>query len=98
MMFTERFKQLREELQMSQRQLTAALEIDVATYRKIEKSERRVKREQVLIIAELLKADRDELLTLWLADQVTAVLKKDKEISDKVLDAAKQKLINKIIL
>jgi len=33
------------------------------------------------------------LLTLWFADQVTAVVEDDKEISDKVLDIAKQKLI-----
>ena len=43
MRFTERIKQLREERQMPQRQFAAALEIDTATYSKIEKDERRVK-------------------------------------------------------
>jgi transcriptional regulator with XRE-family HTH domain len=75
MIFTERIKQLREALQMPQRKLAAALEIDTATYCKIEKGERRAKREQILIIAELLKADKDDLLSLWLADQVIAVIK-----------------------
>jgi transcriptional regulator with XRE-family HTH domain len=63
-MFTEQIKQLREKLQILQRQLSAALEIDTATYCKIEKGERRAKREQVLIIAKLLKTDKNELLSL----------------------------------
>ena len=77
-MFTEKIKQLREERQMPQRQFAAALEIDTATYCKIEKGERRVKREQVQIIAKLLKANQNELLTLWLADQVYDVIKGEK--------------------
>ena len=91
-MFTEKIKQLREERQMPQRQFAAALEIDTATYCKIEKGERRVKREQVLIIAELLNADEKELLTLWLADQVTAVVADEKELSNKVLNIAKKRI------
>jgi len=90
MMFIGRIKQLREERQMPQRILAAALDIDTATYCKIEKGERRVRREQGLLIANLLKVDEKELLALWLADQVTAVVESDKEISDKVLRIAKK--------
>ena len=95
MQFTERIKQLREERQMPQRQLAAALEIDTATYCKIEKSERRVKAEQVVIIADLLKTDKDELLALWLADQVTAVVADEQRVADKALKIAKQKVNQK---
>ena len=91
MNFTERIKQLREERQMPQRQLAAALEIDTATYCKIEKGERRVKAEQVVIIADLLKTDKDELLAFWLADQVTAVVVDEKKVADKALSIAKRK-------
>ncbi|MDR2824148.1 MAG: helix-turn-helix domain-containing protein [Prevotellaceae bacterium] len=91
MMFTEQIKQLRNELQMPQRKLAAALDIDTATYCKIEKGERRAKREQVYIIAELLKADKDELLSLWLADQVYSVVKDD-EYADKALNIVAKKL------
>ena len=42
-MFTERIKQLHEERQMPQRQLSAVLEVDTATYCKIEKGERRAR-------------------------------------------------------
>jgi transcriptional regulator with XRE-family HTH domain len=92
MKFTEQIKQLREERQMPQRQFAAALEIDTATYCKIEKGERRVKAEQVVVIAELLKTDKDELLTLWLADQVYNVVKDEKDIADKALNIAKRKV------
>jgi transcriptional regulator with XRE-family HTH domain len=94
MMFTEQIKQLREKRQIPQRKLAAALDIDTATYCKYEKGERRPKREQVVIIADLLKTDKDELLTLWLADQVTAVVANEKELSNEVLKIAK-KSINK---
>jgi transcriptional regulator with XRE-family HTH domain len=92
MMFTERIKQLREERQMPQRQFAAALEIDTATYCKIEKGERRVKREQVLIIAKLLNTDEKELLALWLADQVIAIIIDEEEIADKVLNIAQKQI------
>jgi transcriptional regulator with XRE-family HTH domain len=90
MMFNEKIKQLREERQIPQRKLAAVLDIDTASYCKIEKGERRARKEHIPIIAELLQGDREELLTLWLADQVTAVVADEKELSDKVLDMAKK--------
>jgi transcriptional regulator with XRE-family HTH domain len=92
MMFIGRIKQLREQLQLPQRKLAEALDIDSATYCKIEKGERRAKREQIFIIAKILKADKDELLSLWLADQVTAVVADEKKIANKVLKIAKQNI------
>ena len=97
-MFIERIRRLREERRLPQRKLAAALEIDTATYCKIEKGERRVKRDQIAIIAQLLQADTEELLTLWLADQVAEVVGNDKEISDKVLDTVKQKINKKQVI
>ncbi|MDR0602956.1 MAG: helix-turn-helix domain-containing protein, partial [Bacteroidales bacterium] len=60
MMFIERIKQLREQCQMPQQQLAAALEMDQATCCKIEKGKSRAKHEQVYIIAGLLKVDKNE--------------------------------------
>lgn len=91
MKFTERIKKLRGELRIPQRQLAAALEIDTATYCKIEKGKRRAKVEQIVVIAELLKVDKDELLTLWLADQVLTVVTDEQKVTNKALDIAKQK-------
>jgi transcriptional regulator with XRE-family HTH domain len=92
MMFTEQIKQLREQHKIPQRKLAAVLDIDTATYCKYEKGERRPKREQVVTIAEFLQADEKELLSLWLADQVAAVVADEKEIADKVLEIVKQSI------
>jgi transcriptional regulator with XRE-family HTH domain len=92
MMFNERIKQLREDCQIPQRKLAAALDIDTASYCKIERGERRARKEHIPIIAELLQAEKEELLTLWLADQVTAVVADEKELSNNVLDIAKQNI------
>jgi hypothetical protein len=48
-----------------------------------------------LFIAELLQGDREELLTFWLAEQVTAMMADDKELSDKALSIAKEKIDKK---
>jgi transcriptional regulator with XRE-family HTH domain len=92
MKFTERIKQLREKQQMPQRQLAAALEIDTATYCKIEKGERRVKGEQVIIIADILQTNQEELLALWLADQVPASVANEKTVVDKALKIVKRNI------
>ena len=93
MNFTERIRELREKQQIPQRQLAAALEIDTATYCKIEKGERRTKCEQVVVIADMLKTNKEELLALWLADQVTVPVINKKVIAGKALSIVKQKNI-----
>ena len=92
MMFTERIKLLREQLQLPQRKLAEALGIDSATYCKIEKGERRVKREQIFIIAQILETNKEDLLSLWLADQVVAIVEVDEKLLNKVLEIVKKKI------
>ena len=92
MTFTGKIKQLRVQCQLPQRKVAEALDIDSATYCKIERGERKAKREQIFVIAKLLNADKDELLTLWLADQVTAVVADEKELSNEVLNIAKKRI------
>jgi transcriptional regulator with XRE-family HTH domain len=92
MMFNERIKQLREDRQIPQRKLAAALDIDTASYCKIERGERRARKEYIPIISELLQGDREELLALWLADQVIAVVADETNIAYKVLDIAKENI------
>src|SRR5690606_18931154 len=69
-----RIKELRENQGLLQRHLSADLEIDTPMFSKIERGERKAKREQVLKLAELLKADEKELLTLWLGDQIMEII------------------------
>jgi len=89
-MFIERIKQLREERQLPLRKLAAALDIDSATYWKIERGGRRSRKEHISIIAEISQTDYEELITLWLADQVTMVVADDKKVANNVLNIAKK--------
>jgi transcriptional regulator with XRE-family HTH domain len=77
--FGNKIKTIREEKQMPQRQLASALEIDTATYCKIEKGDRRAKREQVFILSELLEVDSKELIRLWSADKVYDIIAEEDE-------------------
>jgi len=84
-----KIKQLREEKKLLQRQLSAELEIDTPMYSKIERGERKAKREQVIKMAKLFQADEKELLTLWLAGQVLEVVKDESEALN-ALETVKQ--------
>jgi transcriptional regulator with XRE-family HTH domain len=72
--FGERIKQLREMGHLLQRQVAAGLEMDTPMLSKIERGERKAKKEQIPRFAKILKADKEELLTLWLADQLVEVV------------------------
>lgn len=92
MMFADKIKQLREQSNLLQRQMSAALEIDTGLYSKIERGDRRAKREQVVKLAEILKADQEELLTLWLADQVYVVVK-DEYNAKRILNVVQENMV-----
>ncbi len=53
--------------------------------------ERKAKREQVLLLAKLLNADTEELLTLWLAEQVYDLVK-DEDVASNALKVAEEDL------
>lgn len=64
MLFADKLKELREGKQLLQRQLASALEIDTPMYSRIERGERKAKREQVILLAKLLGENEKELLQL----------------------------------
>lgn len=90
MLFAEKIKELREDRQMVQRQFAAALEIDTPMYSKIERGDRRVKREQITVIARLLQIDETELVMLWLADKFIAAIAAEKELASQAFKIALQ--------
>lgn len=90
MLLSNRIRTLRENKKVPQRELAAALNIDVPLYSRIERGERPIRKEQLLAIAHVLKADENELLKLWLADQVSAVLDGESELANEVIDIAKR--------
>ena len=77
MKFIDKIKKLREEQSLTQRQVAAELGIDVAMYNRLEKGERSMKRELVKNLAHVYGISEDELLTLWLAGKVYALLSEE---------------------
>ncbi|HQZ76186.1 MAG TPA: hypothetical protein PLO70_16825, partial [Chitinophagaceae bacterium] len=53
--------------------------------------ERPIKKEQIIILAEILKVDKDEFLTLWLADQLYDIVK-DEKLANEAMKLAVQKI------
>lgn len=94
MLFADKIRSLREEKKLLQRELAAALSVDTPMYSRIERGERPIKREQIKILADLFCTDESELLKLWLADQVSALLNGEDDIINEVLDIAKSGMGN----
>ena len=92
MLFADKIKLLREQKQMPQRQIAAVLDIDTATYCKIERGERRAKKDQVCFLERLFGIEKDGLLNLWLAEQIYSVIK-DEDNAEKVLDIVHENII-----
>lgn len=92
MHFGNRIRALRERQGLLQRQLAADLDIDSPMFSKIERGERRAKREQVIVLARLLNSDEHELLTLWLAEQVIDLVK-DEAVASSALKVAQKDLV-----
>lgn len=75
MLFGNKIKKLRDEQGILQRQLAALLEIDIPMFSKIERGDRKAKREQIVKLAEYFRQDEKEMLTLWLADKFIDAVK-----------------------
>lgn len=82
--FGEKIRELREKQQLFLRQVAPLLEMDTAQLSKIEKGIRHLKRDQIPILAKVLNADTDELVILWLADQLSEVVR-DESVALKAL-------------
>ena len=89
--FGEKLRTLREKQHLYLRQVAPLLEMDTAQLSKIEKGLRQLKREQIPILAEILKASSDELMTLWLADQIYEVVK-DEKMANQAMQVAEKKI------
>ena len=92
MIFGKKIKELREERGLVQRQLSAALEIDTPMYSKIERGERKAKRSQIPIMAQMFEIDEKELLTIWLADKVLDTVEGEEDVSHDALVYAQREM------
>ena len=94
MLLGDKIKELREEHGVLQRQLAALLEIDTPMFSKIERGDRYAKRAQVIQLAEYFKIDKNELLTLWLADKVLDAIEGEDELKRKAIEVAQERIGN----
>ena len=92
MIFGRKIKKLREERGLVQRQLSAALEIDTPMYSKIERGERKAKRSQIPIMAQMFEVDEKELLTIWLADKVLDTVEGEEDVRHDALVYAQREM------
>lgn len=89
--FGSRIRRLRTEQKMLLRQLASRLDVDTSIISKVERGERQLKKEQIPLLAEILNCNKEELLTLWLADQLYDVVK-DEGLALKAVEAVAKKL------
>ena len=85
MLFAQNIKAARVRSGLLQKQLASALNIDVPMYSRIERGDRQAKKEQVVLLSDILNIEREELLSLWIADKINAIIGDDKNIADKAL-------------
>lgn len=77
---------------MPQRCLAAALNIDTATYCKIEKGERKAEKDHLAILSDLLSVEEEDLLALWLADKVSDIIAADEALATEVFSIVGNRL------
>jgi len=94
--FGRRIRELRKTEGLLLRQVAAYLETDTAHISKLERSERKAKKEQVMKFALLFSTDYNELLTLWLSDQIYELVKNE-ENAMQALDIVKTEITDKNI-
>ena len=88
----QKIRELREKQNLLLRQIAAHIEVDTALISKIERGERKASRQQVIEIAKYLKANEEELLTLWLADKIEATFVEEPRIAYQAMKIANKKL------
>ena len=92
MLFGNKIKELREARGLLQRQLAVALGVDVPMFSKIERGDRRAKREHIIILAQQLNASEEELLSLWLADKIIDAIDNDSKVGLSALNVVHKEL------
>lgn len=73
----QKIRETREKQNLLLRQVAAHIEVDTALMSKAERGERNLNREQVIKLAQLLKASENEFVSLWLCDKVIEAVGED---------------------
>lgn len=88
--FGKKIRAGREQKKLLLREVAFKLEIDTALLSKIERGQRKCKKEQIKTLANILDLNKKELHTLWLADQVYEILEDEKDGLDALKVAEKE--------
>lgn len=91
-MLPEVLRKLREDCNLTQRRVAAALDIDTATYCKVENGKYLPNKEQVEKLSEIFKCDRNYLVKLWLADKIVDIAETDDIVANDAIQLAQEKL------
>ncbi len=87
----EILRENREKKKLFLRQVAAKLDIDTAILSKIERSERKASKEQIIKLAEILDLKKEELLVHYLSEKIVYEIK-DEELGQKALKVAEQRI------
>lgn len=93
MLFSERIKQLREISKLTQKEVAEVLGIDIPMYSRIERNQRKAKKEYLPLLSNLYHIGEDELTQLWLADKVYDVLADAYDTPEEVLSIVAENLV-----
>lgn len=91
MLFAERIKQLREDSKLPQKEVAELLGIDIPMYSRIERGQRKAKKEYISVFSNFYKVNEEELTQLWLADKVYDVIA-DENTAPEVLNLVAENL------
>jgi transcriptional regulator with XRE-family HTH domain len=89
--FGERIKELREKNNLLQREVANLLGIDTPMLSKMERGERKARKDQVFQFAQVFKINPHELRIAWLADQVLDILKNE-DVGLQVIEIVEEKI------
>lgn len=81
----------REKKGLLLRQVAALLDIDTAILSKIERGERKAKKEQIVQLAKILDLNQEDLIVQYLSEKILYEIQ-DEELGEKALKVAEQKI------
>ena len=87
-LFGTKIRTLREAQGLMQRHVAYHLDIDSPMLSNVERGERKARREWIPKLAQLLKANEDDLLTAWLADRIQELVQDEKVAKDTIKTVA----------
>jgi transcriptional regulator with XRE-family HTH domain len=87
-LFGTKIRSLREAQGLMQRHVAYQLDIDSPMLSNVERGERKARREWIPKLAQLVKANEDELLTAWLADRIQELVQDEKVAKDTIITVA----------